>query len=81
MRADGLPIGDNPVFMIGADRCVEGPFGDWDMVGVAWDWQWIDIFVQDWYWIGRWVNVCQCIGGLVMDCHWMVTLTLDWPNG
>ena len=37
MRANVLPIGDNPVFMIGADRCVEGPFGDWDMVGVAWD--------------------------------------------
>ena len=38
MHSNVLPIGDNPVFMIGADRCVEGPFGDWDMVGVAWDW-------------------------------------------
>ena len=57
MRADGLPIGDNPVFMIGADRFVQGPFGDSDMVRVPldWgigiglgDWQWIDILVQDW---------------------------------
>ena len=31
LRADVLPIGDNPAFMIGAVRCVEGPFGDWDM--------------------------------------------------
>ena len=57
MRADGLPIGDSPVFMIGADRFVEAPFGDSDMVRVPldWgigiglgDWQWIDILVQDW---------------------------------
>ena len=27
MRANALPIGENPVFIIGADRCVEGPFG------------------------------------------------------
>ena len=33
MRADGLPIGDNPVFMIGADRFVEGPLviGIWSV--------------------------------------------------
>ena len=36
MRANVLPIGDNPVFMIGADRCVEGPFGACDMVLVDW---------------------------------------------
>ena len=35
MRANVLPIGDNPVFIIGADRCVEEPFGAWDMVSVA----------------------------------------------
>ena len=29
----------NPVFMIGADRCAEGPFGDWYLVPVATDWQ------------------------------------------
>ena len=28
MRANVLPIGDNPVLMIGADRCVEGAIGD-----------------------------------------------------
>ena len=33
MRADGLPIGDSPVFMTGADR-----FVDSDMVRVALDW-------------------------------------------
>ena len=38
MRADGLPIGDSPVFMTGADRFVEAPFGDSDMVRVALDW-------------------------------------------
>ena len=38
MHSNVLPIGDNPVFMIGADRCVEGPFGDCDMVHVALDW-------------------------------------------
>ena len=38
MRADGLPIGDNPVFMNGADRFVQGPIGDSDMVRVALDW-------------------------------------------
>ena len=32
MRADGLPIGDSPVFMTGADRFVEAPFGDSNMV-------------------------------------------------
>ena len=37
IRANALPIGDNPVLMIGADRCVEGAFGDWDMVYVALD--------------------------------------------
>ena len=35
MRADGLPIGDRPVFMTGADRFVEAPFGDSDMVRVS----------------------------------------------
>ena len=39
MRADGLPIGDNPVFMIGADRCVEAALGDWDLVRVSTDCQ------------------------------------------
>ena len=36
MRANVLPIGENPVFIIGADRCVEGPFGACDMVLVDW---------------------------------------------
>ena len=35
MRANVLPIGDNPVLMIGADRCVEGAIGDI----VALDWR------------------------------------------
>ena len=37
MRADAVPIGDNPVLTVGADRCVEGALGDWDMVRVALD--------------------------------------------
>ena len=37
MRANALPIDDNPVLMIGADRCVEGAFGDWDMFYVTLD--------------------------------------------
>ena len=37
IRANALPIGDNPVLMIGADRCVEGAFGDWGMVYVTLD--------------------------------------------
>ena len=47
MRANALPIGDNPVLMIGADRCVEGAFGDWDMVHVALDWR-IGFKLADW---------------------------------
>ena len=47
MRADGLPIGDNPVFMIGADRFVQGPFGDSDMVRVPLDWG-IGIGLENW---------------------------------
>ena len=76
MRADGLPIGDSPVFMIGADRFVQGPFGDSDMVRVPldWgigiglgDWQWIDILVQDWQ-MGQCLPLCRhWIGGLLMD--------------
>ena len=37
MRGNALPIGHNPVLMIGADGCVEGAFGDRDMVLVALD--------------------------------------------
>ena len=37
MRANAQPIGDNPVLMICADMCVEGAFGDRDMVLVALD--------------------------------------------
>ena len=37
MRANAQPIGDNPVLMICADICVEGAFGDRDMVLVALD--------------------------------------------
>ena len=75
MRADGLPIGDNPVFMIGADRFVQGPFGDSDMVRFAldWgigiglgDWQWIDILLRDWQ-MGRCLPLCRhWIGGSMM---------------
>ena len=49
----------NPVFMIGADRCAEGPFGDWYLVPVATDWQ-IGDGLADWGWIGE----------LVMD--WLI---------
>ena len=47
MRGNALPIGHNPVLMIGADGCVEGPFGDWDMVHVALDWR-IGFKLADW---------------------------------
>ena len=56
MRANVLPICENPVFMIGADRCVEAALGDWDLVRVSTDCQ-----IGDWpislglaldYWIG-----------------------------
>ena len=36
MCADALPIGGDVFAIIGADRCVEGPFGDCDMVLVDW---------------------------------------------
>ena len=50
MRANVLPIGDSPVFMIGADRCAEGPFGDWVLVPGATDWQIGDGLARiDWY--------------------------------
>ena len=52
MCGNALPIGHNPVLMIGADGCVEGAFGDWDMVYVASDWR-IGRLVWDMHWNGR----------------------------
>ena len=69
MRANVLPIGDNPVFMIGADRCVEGPFGDWDMVGVAWDWG-----------IGNGLTYLSRIGIGLADGSMVAAVLANWSN-
>ena len=69
MRANAQPIGDNPVLMICADMCVEGAFGDRDMVLVALDCG-IGFESADWRislgcaWIGRLELAldCYCIG-------------------
>ena len=59
----------NPVFMIGADRCVEGPFGDWDMVGVAWDW-----------WIGNGLTYQSRIGIGLADGSMFAAVLANWSN-
>ena len=57
MRANALPIGDNPVLTIGADRCVDiGCLGfpDWSRIGNGLaDYQQVVRLVLDRYWIGR----------------------------
>ena len=72
MRAD-------PVLMIVADRCSEGPFGDWYLVPVATDWQ-IGHGLGDWGWIGRLVQNWRWIDGFVMDWQICHGLALDWSR-
>ena len=54
---NSLSIGGDVFAITGADRCVEGTFGDWDLVLVELDWHYIGRFAWDWHWIG----------GLMMD--------------
>ena len=49
MRGNVLPIDDNPVLMISADRCVEGAIGD--IVALA-DMHLVGRFAEYWYRIG-----------------------------
>ena len=72
MRANVLPIGDNPVFMIGADRCVEGPFGDWDLVLVATDWR-IGNGLTYYSWIGIGLADGSMFATVLADWSWIVT--------
>ena len=76
MCGNALPIGHNPVLMIGADRCVEGAFGDWDMVHVALDWKigfeladkfGICIGMADWLSIGIGNGLAINRTGMAMD--------------
>ena len=67
MRANVLPIGENPVFIIGADRCVEGPFGAWDMVRVALDWG-----------IGNGLTYLSGIGIGLADGSMFASVLVDW---
>ena len=57
MRGNVLPIDDNPVLMIDADRCVEGAIGD--IVALDWrsgfqlaDMHLFGRLAEYWYWIG-----------------------------
>ena len=59
--------------MIGADRCVKGAFGDWDMrwgVGNG-------LTYQSWRWIGRLVTDWQ-IGDGLADWWWIGDGLADW---
>ena len=88
MRANALPIGDNPVFMIGADRCAEGQFGDWSLcqrIGrLVMDWRIGDGLANwcglaDWYEIGvgeRLVMNWQICHGLALYWSRIIRLAL-----
>ena len=62
MRANVLPIGDNPVLMIGADRCVEGAIGNI----VALDWR-SGFLLADMHFDGRLAEYWYRIGGSFME--------------
>ena len=67
MHSNVLPIGDNPVFMIGADRCVEGPFGACDMVLVDWG-------------IGNGLTYQSRIGIGLADGSMFAAVLANWSN-
>ena len=73
MRGNVLPIRDNPVLMIGADRCAEGAIGDI----VALDWR-SGFKLADMHLVGRyWYR----IGGSVMKRWICPRFALDWRLG
>ena len=62
MRGNVLPIRDNPVLMIGADRCAEGAIGDI----VALDWR-SGFKLADMHLVGRFAEYWYRIGGSFME--------------
>ena len=62
MRGNVLPIGDNPVLMIGTDICVEGAIGDI----LALDWR-SGFQLADMHLVGRFAEYWYRIGGSFME--------------
>ena len=46
---NSLSIGGDVFAITGADRCVEGTFGDWDLVLVELDWRIVNGLALDCY--------------------------------